>query len=86
MPLVQQDRGLFALEKHQVHLPCQCLFTDQKSYYPLYCNEDIKLSLYMSCSEYFTANSFVMTVGHAWWQALWHLAFDSCAILLYCLM
>lgn len=56
--------------------PRQCLLTDPKSYRPLYCNEDIKLSLYMSCSPCSTANSFIMAVGHAWWQTLWHLAFD----------
>lgn len=56
--------------------PCQCLLTDQKSYCPCYCNEDIKLSLYISCGPQFTVNDFIMTVGRAWWQTLWHLTFD----------
>lgn len=30
-----------------------------------YCNEDITLSLHMSCGRCFTAGSFIMTVGHA---------------------
>lgn len=38
----------------------------------------------MSCSPKFTANDFIKTVGHARWQMLWYLAFDSHAILLYC--
>lgn len=41
-----------------------------------YCNEDITLSLHMSCGPCFTAGSFIMTVGHAWWQTLRRLAFD----------
>lgn len=46
-----------------------------------YCNEDIMLSLHMSCGPCFTAGSFIMTLGHAWWQTLRCLAFDfSCHI------
>lgn len=41
-----------------------------------YCNEDIMLSLHMSCGPCFTAGSFIMTVGHTWWQTLRRLAFD----------
>ncbi len=51
--------------QHKAHWPCQRLLADQKSYRPCYCNEDIKLSLYISCGPQFTVNGFIMTVGHA---------------------
>lgn len=62
MPLVQQDSHLARSTSIKRLISASCMLTDQTSS-PCYCNEDIKLSLYMSCGPQFTANIFIMTVG-----------------------